>query len=103
MVWDHVFDRKSAWQRIADLGYIVLRVPWSQKWAKFRENYLRERVRVYDNGIVLWTPKHYADPFHEPRSRRPSWERKLRSAIEAAGFVRVGGDPVWGMTAYRRR
>jgi SAM-dependent methyltransferase len=101
MVWDHTFQPR--WRRLAETGYTLLqRVPLSRKIAVARWNLFRERVRVYDNGIVLWTPKGYADPFHEPRSRRPSWPRTLRKAIEAAGFVRGAENAALGLSHYTR-
>jgi SAM-dependent methyltransferase len=100
MVWDHTFESRR--KRLAAALGLVLRAPLSGKLAQIRSNFLPERVRIYDNGIVLWTPKGYADPFHEPRSRRASWPRKLRRVIEDAGFVAGATDPARGFSHYVR-
>lgn len=100
MVWDHKF--KPAWRRSAETAYGLLRSPFGTKIAQIRASLFPERVRVYDNGIVLWTPRGFADPFHEPRSRRPSWQRKLRRAIEEAGFVQAATDSTRGFSHYIR-
>lgn len=101
-VWDHTFPPR--FRRFAEAVYGVLfaRKPFGQRVANARWSFLPERVRVYDNGIVLWTPKGYADPFHEPQSRRPSWPRKLRKAIEDAGFVYQAEDQKNGFSHYLR-
>ena len=100
MVWDHKFE--PAWKRLAGAAYGLLRSPLGTKTAKIRTNLFPERVRVYDNGIVLWTPKGFADPFHEPRSRRPSWQAKLGRALEKVGFVQAATDPTRGFSHYVR-
>jgi len=103
MVWDHTFEPRRA--RIARVlyGLLLLRVPIRTKIVQARTSLLPERVRIYDNGIVLWTPNRYADPFHEPKSRRPSWPRKLRKAIEEAGFTYTTGDPTLGLSHFTRK
>ena len=100
VVWDHALV--TAGDRFRQLLYDLVRAPWGQKLAKLRANLPRERVRVYDNGIVLWAPKGYADPFHAPRSRRPSWYGLLHREIEAAGFTRQATDPDRGFSHYVR-
>lgn len=103
MVWDHTFEPRAA--RITRMlyGLLLFRVPLRTKIAQVRTSLLPERMRIYDNGIVLWTPKGYADPFHEPQSRRPSWPRKLRKAIEEAGFTYAAGDPALGLSHFMRK
>lgn len=100
-IWDHPLETR--WRRLrysaARLAVGVLR--WDV--TRIRSALLPERVRIYDNGIVLWTPKGYADPFHEPRSRRPSWPRRLRKAIEAAGFEFERSMPAEGFSHFVRR
>lgn len=100
MVWDHRFE--PAWKRLARAAYGLLRSPLGTKTSQIRAHLLAERVRVYDNGIVLWTPKGFADPFHEPRSRRPSWQGKLDREIEKAGFMQRGTDRTRGFSHYVR-
>jgi SAM-dependent methyltransferase len=101
MVWDHTFPQ--SYPRFRALFQMALpSVPWSAKVKLFRSNFLPERVRVYDNGIVLWTPRGYADPFHEPRSRRPSWAGRLRRTLERAGFRLIEYQPETGFSYYRR-
>jgi SAM-dependent methyltransferase len=104
VVWDHSFESFGAGvrRRLDVLRGMIARTPFSGKVARLRATFLRERVRVYDNGIVLWTPKGYADPFHEPRSRRRSWPRRLRIAIEKAGFTFASEDASLGFSHYVR-
>lgn len=100
VIWDHILETR--WTRmIAALSGLAVGL-LRRDVAKIREAILPERVRVYDNGIVLWTPKGYADPFHEPRSRRASWPRRLRNAIENAGFVQESSDPARGFSHFVR-
>jgi SAM-dependent methyltransferase len=99
-VWDHTFE--SRWRRFLASLSNVYRAPLKGKLAHFRYGFLRERVRIFDNGIILWTPKGYADPFHAPASRRPSWPRKLRKVIEQAGFVHTAEDREQGFSHYVR-
>lgn len=102
VVWDHTFEAR--WKRPARVLYGLLnpRISLREKVARLRSGLLPERVRIYDSGVVLWTPKGYADPFHEPQSRRPSWSRRLRKAIEASGFTLETEDRVNGFACYVR-
>lgn len=99
MIWDHTF-RKRAQQVTGILLGLLGRAPLRQNLTQFFSGVIPERVRVYDNGIVLWTPKGYSDPFHEPQSRRVSWRRKLRRVVEGAGFVQVAEDPTMGFSHF---
>lgn len=101
IIWDHVLvTRRERWANaIGDLASGIRR----RDLSKVRKAFGREGVRVYDNGIVLWTPKGYADPFHEPRSRRASWPARLRRAAENAGFVEKSTDPSRGLSHYVKR
>jgi len=99
VVWDHTFPRKRD-RIVALFGTLLLpRFSWEQKMRQVRSA-LPERVRIYDNGIVLWTPEKYADPFHEPRSRRPSWTRLLQKQITKAGYTMISEDRSWGFSHY---
>ncbi len=102
VVWDHTFEPR--WKRPARmlLGLASPRISLRGKVAQIRSGLLPERVRIYDSGVVLWTPKGYADPFHEPRSRRPSWPRRLRKAIEASGFTQESEDRAHGFAHFVR-
>ena len=101
IVWDHVLvTRRQRWaDSFSDFASGVRR----RNMAKIRKAFQRESVRVYDNGIVLWTPKGYADPFHEPRSRRASWTARLRRAAEGAGFALESTDPSRGFSHFVKR
>jgi SAM-dependent methyltransferase len=100
IVWDHTLEtRGQRWTTaVRDLASGIRR----RDLAKIRKVF-PERVRVYDNGIVLWTPRGYADPFHEPRSRRTSWFRVLRRSIERVGFTVAHSDPARGFSHYVKR
>jgi SAM-dependent methyltransferase len=106
MVWDHTFPNRTlagSWHRLlVFFGTLLLpRFSASAKIVQLRSLF-PERARIYDNGIVLWTPKGYADPFHEPRSRRKSWTRRLRRVIEDAGFTQMAEDSAWGFSQFTR-
>ncbi|WP_166866265.1 class I SAM-dependent methyltransferase [Salinibacterium sp. ZJ70] len=101
MVWDHIFPSRAKHLLNVLIG-LVLPSPLSSKIRDFRSNFMRERVRLYDNGVVLWTPPGYADPFHEPRSRRRSWPRRLHGEITRAGFRLAGTDETLGFSHYVR-
>ena len=60
------------------------------------------RVRVYSNGVVLPTPLGYADPFHEPNSRRASWSGRLRVALQGLGLRLIEEEPNQGFSAWIR-
>jgi SAM-dependent methyltransferase len=100
VVWDHTFHRQR--RPLVDVVVGFLRAPISGKVGQLRGSFGVERVRIYDSGIVLWTPRGYADPFHEPRSRRPSWSGKLRRAIEDAGFELATDDAATGFSHFVR-
>ncbi len=101
VVWDHVLE--THWKKVATTVLNLTSGLRRRDISKIREAVFPERLRIYDNGIVLWTPKGYADPFHEPRSRRTSWQRRLRGAVERAGFHQVATDPSRGFTHFVRR
>lgn len=100
VVWDHTLEtrRKRATTRVQGLAAGLL----FADMGRIRQAILPERLRIYDNGIVLWTPKRYADPFHEPRSRRMSWQRRLRIAAERAGFMHNSTLPEMGFSHFVR-
>lgn len=101
VVWDHTFPPRGRviWNTLVPV--LSPRYPVSTKVRVLRAAF-PERVRLYDNGVVMWTPKGHADPFHTPDSRRPSWAKKLRTAIERAGFTQVSTDLARGFSHYVR-
>lgn len=101
VVWDHILETR--WKRAVNAFSDMASGLRRRDMAKVRKAIMPERVRIYDNGVVLWTPKGYADPFHEPRSRRTSWPTRLRGAVEEAGFVQKSTDPARGFSHFVRR